>query len=158
MQRRRSLLPHFVFIGAFAFRCVGADFTKEIRPLIFEYCLKCHSTEKQKGDLDLERFTAHTEVIKHPKVWQAVVEQLTVGGMPPKDHAQPAPQQRDLLLAWANSVLDELALARAGDPGPVVLRRLSNAEYKYTIRDLTGVASLAPAREFPADSASGEGF
>src|SRR5262249_3498369 len=41
---------------------------------------------------------------------------------------------------------------------PVVLRRLSNAEYTYTIRDLTGVESLDPAKEFPADSASGEGF
>src|SRR5690242_14186930 len=101
MQRWRLLLPLFVFIGAFAFRCVGADFTKEIRPLISEYCLKCHSTEKQKGDLDLERFASHTEVIKHPKIWQAVVEQLTLGEMPPKDKPQPAPQQRDLLLAWA---------------------------------------------------------
>jgi hypothetical protein len=40
----------------------------------------------------------------------------------------------------------------------VVLRRLSNAEYTYTIRDLTGVDSLTPAREFPGDSAAGEGF
>src|SRR4029077_2285265 len=53
---------------------------------------------------------------------------------------------------------DEVARARSGDPGPVVLRRLNNAEYTYTIRDLTGVESLDPVREFPADSASGEGF
>jgi hypothetical protein len=46
----------------------------------------------------------------------------------------------------------------AGDPGPVVLRRLNNAEYTYTVRDLTGVAALDPAKEFPVDSASGEGF
>ncbi|MCU0880976.1 MAG: DUF1592 domain-containing protein, partial [Pirellulaceae bacterium] len=39
-----------------------------------------------------------------------------------------------------------------------MLRRLSNAEYTYTLRDLTGVAELDPAREFPVDSASGEGF
>ena len=38
-----------------------------------------------------------------------------------------------------------------------MLRRLSNAEYTYTVRDLTG-APLDPAKEFPADSASGEGF
>jgi hypothetical protein len=40
----------------------------------------------------------------------------------------------------------------------VVLRRLSNAEYAYTVRDLTGVESLDPGREFPADGAAGEGF
>ncbi len=37
------------------------------------------------------------------------------------------------------------------------MRRLSNAEYNNTIRDLTGV-DLQPAREFPADGAAGEGF
>src|SRR5207244_11309986 len=47
--------------------------------------------------------------------------------------------------------------ARAGGPGHVPLRRLSNAEYNATVRDLTGV-DLQPARQFPADGAAGEGF
>ena len=55
-------------------------------------------------------------------------------------------------------MLEAIALEHAGDPGPVVLRRLSNAEYTYTVRDLTGVESLDPAREFPVDGAAGEGF
>src|SRR6266545_4686277 len=138
--------------------CFAADYEREIRPLLKEFCLGCHSTEKHKGDLDLERFTSVSEVMKHPKVWQGVVEQLSLGEMPPKEKPQPAEAERVRLLGWANGVLDEVALARAGDPGPVVLRRLSNAEYTYTIRDLTGVESLDPAREFPVDGASGEGF
>ena len=133
-------------------------FAKSIHPLLTEYCLKCHSTEKHKGDLDLELFSSLGEVKKHPKIWQTVVEQLSNNEMPPKDKPQPTAAQREQLLNWVNAVLDEVALARAGDPGPVVLRRLSNAEYTYTLRDLTGVASLDPAREFPTDSASGEGF
>jgi hypothetical protein len=35
---------------------------------------------------------------------------------------------------------------------------LNNAEYTFTIRDLTDIDSLDPVKEFPADSASGEGF
>ena len=58
----------------------------------------------------------------------------------------------------AYEALDAVARERAGDPGPVVLRRLSNAEYTYTVQDLTGVDSLQPAREFPVDGAAGEGF
>src|SRR5215212_5179394 len=54
-------------------------------------------------------------------------------------------------------MIDAEALARTGDPGHVPLRRLSNAEYDATVRDLTGV-DLRPAREFPADGAAGEGF
>ena len=51
-------------------------FDKSIRPILTEYCLKCHSTEKQKGDLDLEQFSSLKEVLKHPKIWMNVAEQL----------------------------------------------------------------------------------
>lgn len=150
---------HFMApLGAAPVETSQAFFEKAVRPTLGEYCLKCHSAEKHKGDLDLERFTQITEVKRQPKVWQAVIEQLNQGEMPPKEKPQPGADQREQLVDWANAVLDEVALARAGDPGPVVLRRLSNAEYTYTIRDLTGVESLNPAREFPVDGAAGEGF
>src|SRR5436190_475770 len=113
MGAMRILLQGPVLLAAFAVACSAADFEKEIRPLISEYCLKCHSTEKHKGDMDLERFTSVGEAMQYPKVWQAVVEQLSLGEMPPKDKPQPAPDQRELLLNWANGVLDEIALARA---------------------------------------------
>jgi hypothetical protein len=133
-------------------------FSREVQPILKQYCLGCHSTEKHKGDLDLERFTSAPEVLRHTKIWQGVVEQLGLGEMPPKEKPQPTALERERLLSWIDLALDEAARARAGDPGPVVLRRLNNAEYTYTVRDLTGVANLSPAREFPADSAAGEGF
>src|SRR5439155_22828875 len=43
------------------------------------------------------------------------------------------------------------------DPGTVLARRLSNAEFDYTIRDLTGV-DIRPTREFPVDPANEAGF
>ena len=147
-----------------AFRCradLAGDaptFEQSIRPMIEEYCLKCHSTEEQKGDLDLERFKSLGEIGKHPAIWQNVAEHLADNEMPPKGKPQLPPAQKTELTAWLQAELDRLALARAGDPGPVVLRRLSNAEYTYTARDLTGIETLDPLREFPADSAAGEGF
>jgi len=90
-----------------------------------EYCLRCHSTEKHKGDLDLERFNSLAEVKRHPKVWQAVVEQLANDEMPPETSPNCASGE-GAISQWVQTVLEEIALARAGDPGPVVLRRLSN--------------------------------
>ncbi len=133
-------------------------YAREIQPILARYCLDCHSTEAQKGDLDLERFTTPADAQREPRVWQGVAEQLALREMPPKDKPQPTPAERERLESWTRSLLDHLALARAGDPGPVILRRLSNAEYTYTVRDLTGVESLDPAREFPVDGAAGEGF
>ncbi|MDQ3624301.1 MAG: DUF1587 domain-containing protein, partial [Verrucomicrobiota bacterium] len=136
----------------------GEFFQQQIRPVLEEYCLKCHSTEKQQGDLDLEPFSSVDAVKRHPKVWQAVAEQLAHNEMPPKDKPQPSPAEKERLSQWVAVALDGIARERAGDPGPVVLRRLSNPEYTYTVRDLTGVESLHPAREFPVDGAAGEGF
>ncbi len=154
----RGALLAWLFASILPAAAGPADYAREIRPLLQQYCLGCHSTEKHKGDLDLERFESLELILKQPGVWEDVAEQLSLGEMPPKEKPQPSPAEREKLIAWLDSTLDQAAQARAGDPGPVVLRRLSNAEYTYTLRDLTGVESLDPAREFPADSASGEGF
>jgi mono/diheme cytochrome c family protein len=135
----------------------AAEYTTQVRPLLTKYCLGCHSHKAKKGDLDLERFTGLDQVRKDLRPWEAVLEMLATGEMPPKKKPQPRPEERQRLVAWVRGVLDTEARAQAGDPGRVGVRRLSNAEYNNTVRDLTGV-DLQPARAFPADGAAGEGF
>jgi hypothetical protein len=136
---------------------IKTAYASVVRPLIGKYCVECHSTKRQKGSLDLERFISLDLVRKDLKPWQQVIEMLEAGEMPPKNKPQPTGTERKQLIAWTRGFLDAEARARAGDPGNVPLRRLSNAEFDYTIRDLTGV-DLRPTREFPADGAAGEGF
>src|SRR5689334_12606545 len=133
-------------------------FEQNVRPLLKQYCYPCHSSEKHKGDFDMESFSSVAEVKRHPKVWQDVAEKLTNSEMPPEEKPQPSPAEKERISNWVRAMMDEIARQRAGDPGPVVLRRLSNAEYTYTVQDLTGIDSLQPAREFPIDGAAGEGF
>ena len=139
------------------FEALADQYVKRTRPLMQQYCLSCHSTAQRVGELDLERFETFDQVRGGGKTWLKVAEMLDKGEMPPQFSRQPEAQQRQELLDWVERYLRAEALASAGDPGPVVLRRLNNAEYTYTIRDLTGV-DLNPVREFPADSAAGEGF
>ncbi len=136
---------------------LGTQYKQNVRPLLRQFCLECHSSKQKKGDLDLQRFATLAEVRRGTRVWLKVVEMLDNGEMPPEDEAQPSPEQRKELRGWVERYLHAEALASAGDPGPVVLRRLTNAEYTYTLRDLTGVG-LNPAREFPTEGAAGEGF
>ena len=78
--------------------------------------------------------------------------------MPPeKAKRQPTAEAREAVIAWIGAVRKREAKRNAGDPGPVPARRLSNAEYDYTIRDLTGV-DIRPTREFPVDPANEAGF
>lgn len=134
-----------------------AAFEATVKPLLAKYCLDCHSAKAKKGSLDLERFARVDDVRKDVKPWQNLIEQLEAGEMPPRGKPQPTEAEKKQLLTWVRHFLDAEARARIGDPGHVPLRRLSNAEYDATIRDLTGV-ELKPTREFPADGAAGEGF
>ena len=136
---------------------LAAGYAQQVRPLVQKYCLDCHSTAKKKGDLDLERFTTLDDTRREVEVWRNVLEMLESGQMPPEDAPQPSGEHHDQLLGWTRRLLDAEILARAGDPGRVIVRRLSNAQYDNTTRDLTGL-DLHPTRDFPADGAAGEGF
>lgn len=161
-------LPLIVFQGRLVAEITEAeDFTtlsrkyqQDILPLLEQHCLDCHDEASRKGELNLEKFSDLATIRNDPKTWQSVLHQLEIGEMPPakKNRVAPTDDERKALVTWTQTYLDTEARSQAGDPGPVILRRLNNAEYTYTIRDLTGVDSLDPLREFPVDSAAGEGF
>jgi hypothetical protein len=138
---------------------IRESFEKKIQPLLVRACGDCHGKEPKDNDLDLTRFGTAQAILAKTKMLGDVAERLRLGDMPPKDAPQPSKAEREQLLSWINAAFDAEATARAGDPGPVTLRRLSNAEYDNAIRDLTGV-DMRPtrAREFPVDSVGGEGF
>jgi hypothetical protein len=135
-----------------------ARFREAVRPFLETYCLACHGKEKPKGDLDLSGFTTADSVARDLSQWEAVLEQLGAGSMPPaKAKRQPTGEARRGIIGWIDAVRRLEAKRNAGDPGRVPARRLSNAEYDHTIRDLTGV-NIRPTREFPVDPANEAGF
>ncbi|MCE9528146.1 MAG: hypothetical protein K8R36_19055, partial [Planctomycetales bacterium] len=98
-----------------------------IRPLMATYCQKCHSGDRIEGEVDLGVIGTWGDVRKHPETWQKVGQMLDTAQMPPKDEKQPSPAEKEKLEKWVHGYLTMEARARAGDPGKVVLRRLSNA-------------------------------
>jgi len=136
---------------------LAEEYPERILPLVQKHCLKCHSAEKKKGGLDLARFRTVADVRSHARTWQKVLRRLRDGEMPPKNSPQPSSADRKRLIEWSESYLLADARDRAGDPGLVLMRRLTKAEYNYSVRDLTGV-DLRPAKRFLEDSVAGEGF
>ncbi len=144
--------------GAVDFGPLEKEYHATIKPLLRAYCYDCHSADTAKGEVDLESFVALEDVRREPRVWEKSLEMLHLQEMPPQKADQPEEAERATLERWITDLLAAEGRARAGDPGRVVLRRLNNVEYTRTVRDLTGVASLDPVKEFPIDGAAGEGF
>jgi hypothetical protein len=120
-------------------------------------CLDCHGGKKEKGGINLKNLEKDPSVAREYELWNRVLEALESGEMPPDDAKPLDAAQKQTLLAWLNPALDHVARANAGDPGPVMLRRLTNHEYDYTVRDLTGL-QLGLAKDFVPDGGGGEGF
>src|SRR5262245_33241082 len=137
---------------------LDSQFRDTVLPFINTYCAGCHGKEKPKGDVNLTAFNTVESVAKEYRQWSAILEQLKSEAMPPESAKKhPKPAERKAVIEWIESLIQYEAKRTAGDPGHVPLRRLSNAEYDYTIRDLTGI-DIRPTREFPVDPANEAGF
>ncbi len=133
------------------------QFTRTVRPFLVTYCIGCHGGDRPAAQMDLSRFTTMAVFTQDGHRWKQIMERLEAEEMPPKGARHPAPEERRLAVDWLHAVREHETRRNAGDPGVVLARRLSNAEYDYTIRDLTGV-DIRPAREFPVDPANTAGF
>jgi len=134
------------------------SFSSVVQPVVQQYCFKCHSAARARGGINLEQFKDQIGVYREPRIWQSVREQLHQRNMPPEGRPQPSDDQREQMISWIQSALDDLengALPR--DPGRVLIHRLSRLEYNNTVRDLFGV-KVTPANSFPADGGGGGGF
>ncbi len=137
---------------------IAKSYQAVAQPLLRKYCFECHFGDNTEAEIDLAEFKTVADARRQLKTWLKIREMLNSGQMPPPDAAQATSAEQKQLKEWVRGFLVQEAKAHAGDPGPVILRRLNNDEYNYTVRDLTGVTSLNPTREFPVDGAAGEGF
>ena len=136
----------------------SASFSHDVRPFLQQYCVKCHGKDKTEADLDLSAYGSMTDAAKDSRRWNLVIERLEAGEMPPKKaRMRPPADARQQVIAWFRDASGFELKRNAGDPGIVLARRLSNAEYDYTIRDLTGV-DIRPGKEFPVDPSNTAGF
>ncbi len=141
---------------------VEADFDRSfkgmVQPFVENYCVTCHSGDKPAAGLDFAAYPSLDSVVGDIRRWNLIGARIKSAEMPPKDsETLPGPEERKSIIAWITALNAAEAKRHAGDPGSVLARRLSNAEYDYTIHDLTGV-DLHPTKEFPVDPANEAGF
>jgi hypothetical protein len=144
-------------LGVVGARAEETGLTPAARVLVKKFCFDCHGAATAEGQINLEQMSARPAFNTTFKKWEKVAKVVQAGEMPPKDAEQPTAEERNWLVELVRGELKVTAERNAGDPGNVVLRRLTSAEYAYAIQDLTGL-DLDLDREFVSDAAGGEGF
>lgn len=133
------------------------QFEQIVKPFVTKHCVGCHSGNTPAAQFDLKAYTSVDTVTRDYPRWDLVMERLLAKDMPPKPIPAPPAAANQHVIDWIEVVKASEIKRLAGDPGIVQARRLSNAEYNYTIRDLTG-QDLQITREFPIDPANPAGF
>ena len=102
----------------------GAVGTDGVRQFLKTHCLRCHGEEKQKGKLALHQVDFDFTRANTGELWLKVLEQLTVGDMPPPDEErQPNDSERNSVIEWIDR-----ALITAGS-GDAYRKKLLAPEY-----------------------------
>ena len=133
------------------------QFHDTVQPFAAKYCAGCHSGATPAAQFDIKSYDSLAKVKAEFPRWALVSERLHAKEMPPKPMKAPPQDEMDKIISFVEAVRAEEIKRAAGDPGIVLARRLSNVEYGYTIRDLTG-QDLKIARQFPVDPANPAGF
>ena len=124
------------------------------------FCFSCHGTAKQKAELNLEAVLAGPGgLAARPDVLADLLRVVRDGDMPPRTaKPQPTAVERAALVAALTAEMTAVEAASAGDPGPVVVPRLTRDEYRNVVRDLSGGAVTDGGRLLPNEGGAGEGF
>ena len=152
-----ALLASVTACAAAATPSLDQQFQQTVRPYLAKHCIGCHSGENPAAQFDLKAYTAMDSVTRDYPRWALVRERLEAKDMPPKPMPAPPAAASHEVIGWIQAVRAAEIKKFAGDPGLVTARRLNNAEYNYSIRDLTG-HDLQVTREFPVDPANPAGF
>ena len=133
-------------------------FDSVVRPFLQSHCIECHTGADAEGKLDMTELDSRSSISGRFTDWKSIERRVSDGSMPPKDASSiPNRNERVAFTNLSRELRRNEAIRIAGEPGLVAVRRLSNAEYNNTVRDLTQV-DLRPAREFPVDPANEAGF
>ena len=135
----------------------GLQATRDILPILRQFCTGCHGPENREGGLQLEKALQRTPLVANREIWNNIAFLVGHRFMPPEDEEQPDTATRRRLVAWIRVQLDEFDYSTIDNPGDEPTRRLTHHEYDNTVRDLFGVDVRAATR-FPSELSGTSGF
>ncbi len=121
-----------------------------------KYCVDCHSVDDPNGEREFETLDLGKDHFDTQLKLQEIIDQMTLGAMPPEDGDQPSTKERLSSITQLTQLLSDMRERATSTGGQTVLRRLTRREYRNTVGDLLGIdmTMFDPTIEFPADNLS----
>jgi hypothetical protein len=140
-----ALLVAWMFVG----ETMADDSVKFLR----QYCMDCHNAEDASGERSFDQLDLTVSDSDHLIAIQEIIDQLTLGDMPPEDADQPSRELRQSTIEQLTETLRQLRARSESTGGQTVLRRLTRREYLATIGDLfkMNLSMFDPTDRFPRD-------
>ena len=134
---------------------VASDQVLTTHVFLKTYCYNCHGSKIQKSDHRFDTLPSGRIAAKDIATWQAILDVLHLGEMPPPKDGIPQPSV-DQVRHLIGELEKQLAAAYAAENstgGHTIYRRLNRFEYRNTIRDLLGIntAYVDPTESFLPD-------
>ncbi|HVW87351.1 MAG TPA: DUF1592 domain-containing protein [Bryobacteraceae bacterium] len=135
-------------------KSLDPDFQQVVKPFFKKNCMTCHNSDVGTAGVRVDQLDASLED-RQLKVWEAIRNRVKAGTMPPKGVPQPTQAERDAVVSWITQALEVARVRPAPKNG--VVRRLTVAQYRNTIKDLLRIDDDVTAG-LPPDAVSKDGF
>ena len=106
-----------------------------MRPVMAQYCFRCHGGEKTKGKVDLKSRATKQSFLQDIELARKALEALEFHEMPPEDEKPLPAEQRAQLTTMFCAFVDEYLQGENALP-VTVMRRMTRYEYNNAVRDL----------------------
>ncbi|MBY0373528.1 MAG: DUF1592 domain-containing protein [Bryobacteraceae bacterium] len=132
----------------------AASFDRDVKPFLAKNCVTCHNADNPTAGVRVDHLDAGFDD-RHIRVWEGIRHRVREGTMPPKGLPQPSPADRERMVEWIGRGLETARLRPAPKNG--LVRRLTVAQYRNTLRDLLGLEDDL-TETLPPDAISADGF
>jgi hypothetical protein len=157
-----DLRTSYSVLCSMALICVPSTTSAQSPPLqnattfLGSYCVACHSVDDPSGEREFESLDLGKDDWDTQLRLQEIIDQITLGSMPPEDADQPGTNDRLSTITQLTQLLTEMRERTTSSGGQTVLRRLTRREYRNTVGDLLAIdmTMFDPTIEFPADNLS----
>ncbi|MCA9120081.1 MAG: DUF1592 domain-containing protein [Planctomycetaceae bacterium] len=157
------LLCHFLSVAACAQTTAttvaepgtsAQQFQSDIQPLLQQHCFGCHNVDEITSGVRVDHLDG-TLPDSRIRLWEAIEREITNRKMPPPEEAPLDDEEFAQLTSWTRMALKE-ARSRP-TPKNGLMRRLTVAQYRNTLRDLLGIEDHL-TEILPPDAVSRDGF